>query len=179
MDSGFTLTDVPTLGIGTVVNHRYFGRGRIAGYDKGHYVGYFKGEMKKVPYGYGEMEAEGAKGDPALDLIKKAVAEVLGDHGWIDADIEMGQRWHGGTMTLVPGNEDTQSKEIPLEAFFKKIIGIREKLRVLEQKINNHKTLAPEDKLELEGYITRCYGSLTTFNVLFADKRAHFKGSGG
>jgi hypothetical protein len=63
--------------------------------------------------------------------------------------------------------------------FFKKLIGVREKLRVLEQKINNHPTLASEEKIELEGYITRCYGSLTTFNVLFAAKESQFHGQTG
>jgi len=80
---------------------------------------------------------------------------------------------------LLPGNDEVQEKEIPIEAFFKKIIGVREKLRVLEQKINNNKNLSGEEKLELQGYITRCYGSLTTFNVLFASRDSQFKGSGG
>ena len=62
--------------------------------------------------------------------------------------------------------------------FFKKLIGIREKLRVLEQKINNHKSLSAEEKIDLEGYISRCYGSLTTFNVLFASKDIQFSGTG-
>ena len=85
----------------------------------------------------------------------------------------------GGTLRLIPGQEGTQPKDVPLEAFFKKIIGIREKLRVLEQKINNHKALSADDKVDLQGYITRCYGSLTTFNVLFASKASGFVGSGG
>jgi superoxide dismutase len=79
---------------------------------------------------------------------------------------------------MTPGKEDTQAKEIPIEVFIKKIIGVREKLRVLEQKINNHPNLDAADKLELQGYITRSYGSLTTFNALFADKVSHFVGSG-
>jgi hypothetical protein len=66
-----------------------------------------------------------------------------------------------------------------MEAFFKKVIGVREKLRVLEQKINNHPSLSPEEKLDLAGYVTRCYGSLTTFNVLFATRASHFTSGGG
>jgi hypothetical protein len=81
-------------------------------------------------------------------------------------------------MELIPGKEDTQPKEIPIEAFIKKIIGVREKLRVLEQKINNHPNLDAADKLALQSYPTRSYGSLTTFNALFADKVSHFVGSG-
>ena len=91
----------------------------------------------------------------------------------------MHKRWLGGTVTLTPGKEGVQSREIPIETFIKKIIGIREKLRVLEQKINNHPKLDSADKLELQAYLTRSYGSLTTFNALFADKASHFVGSGG
>jgi len=101
---------------------------------------------------------------------------VLGDHGWIDVEIEMASRWTGGTMRLIPGKADAQSKDVPIEAFFKKIVAIRDRLRVLEQKVNAHATLAAEEKLELQGYITRCYGSLTTFNVLFASEGGTIRG---
>ena len=68
------------------------------------------------------------------------------------------------------------TKDVPIEMLLKKLIGIRDRLRVLEQKINNHPTLSGEEKLELQGYITRCYGSLTTFNVLFANRASWFVG---
>jgi hypothetical protein len=91
--------------------------------------------------------------------------------------IEIAPRWHGGTVTLKPGN-DTQPKDIPIDVFFKKIIGIRESLRVLEQKINSHPQLSAEDKINLQAYITKSYGSLTTFNILFKDGKDKFVGSG-
>jgi hypothetical protein len=106
------------------------------------------------------------------------VREVLGDHGWLDVDLELGRRWVGGTLRLIPGKEGTQPKDVPLEVFFKKIIGIRDRLRVLEQKLNSHPALAPEEKLELQGYISRCYGSLTSFNALFGAAESQFKGQG-
>ena len=171
------MKEKPKFGLGSIINHKYFGRGRVSGYDEGNYVVYFKGEMKKVPFTYAEMELEGEAGNPEMDLVKNAVREVLGDFGWIESDIEMGSRWTGGSVQLIPGKSGTQAKEIPLEVFFKKIIGVREKLRVLEQKINNHPKLDEADKLELHPYITRAYGSLTTFNVLFSDKRLQFRGS--
>ena len=90
----------------------------------------------------------------------------------------VGKRWVGGTLRLVPGKEGTQAKDLPLEVFFKKIIGIRDRLRVLEQKLNSHPSLAAEEKLELQGYISRCYGSLTSFNVLFGAAESQFKGQG-
>ena len=103
---------------------------------------------------------------------------IATDLGWIDVELDLGRRWVGGTLKLIPGKEGTQAKDIPIEAFFKKILGMRDRLRVLEQKINAHPTLTPEEKLELDGYITRCYGSLTTFNVLFATGEGQFKGQG-
>ena len=92
--------------------------------------------------------------------------------------IEIAPRWQGGTLILKPDN-DTQAKDIPIEVFFKKIIGIRESLRVLEQKINAHPQLSQEDKLTFQSYITKSYGSLTTFNILFKEGKDRFVGSGG
>lgn len=169
----------PQLGLTTIVSHPLFGRGRIVAYDNECYVVLFKGgETKNVAFSFDAMKAETVVGDPQTDRIKQAMREVLNDYGWLDVDLEMGRRWVGGTMKLIPGKEDTQPKEVPIEMLFKKIIGIRDKLRVLEQKVNAHSALPSEDKLELQGYITRCYGSLTTFNVLFASKESQFQGQG-
>lgn len=170
-------TEKPRFGIGTIVKHAHLGRGRIIGYDGPFYVMQLRGELKRVPFTYRDIQAVELV-DVDLSKIKQALAEVLGDYGWLDVELELGGRWIGGTIKLIPGKEGTQPKEIPLEAFFKKIIAVREKLRVLEQKINNHPRLDQEDKLDLEAYITRCYGSLTSFNVLFSDKVSHFRGEG-
>lgn len=167
----------PKLGLGSLVSHPAFGSGKIIAYEGDTYVVIFKNhEVKRVAFTFEAMRAEKLSGDPDYDRVKQAVREVLGEYGIIDTEIEMGKRWLGGTIKMIPGKEDTQPKEVPLDAFFKKIIGIRDKLRVLEQKVNAHPKLTPEDKVELEGYITRCYGSLTTFNVLFAEKDSQFTG---
>ena len=173
------MSDTPkhTIGLGVVVNHPLFGRGKIVSYDGNDYVVLFKGgETKRVACTFDAMKPESTAGDPETDRIKHAMREVLGDYGWLDVDLELGKRWTGGTLKMIPGKEDTQPKDVPIEMFFKKIIGIRDKLRVLEQKINAHPGLTPEDKIEMEGYITRCYGSLTTFNSLFASKESQFRG---
>jgi hypothetical protein len=169
----------PRLGLGTIVRHRDFGRGRIVAYDEDRYVILFRGgDAKTVTFTFDGLEAEGSAGDPELDRIAQVVRDVLGDHGWLDVDLELGRRWVGGTLRLVPGRDDSQPKDVPIEVFLKKLVGIRDRLRVLEQKVNSHPSLAPEEKLELQGYITRCYGSLTSFNVLFGNRASWFVGQG-
>ena len=170
-------SEVSSYSVGSIVSHPKHGKGRIAGYDQDFYVVHFPGESRKVPKVYRDLTLVEVEESPDISKIKQAVREVLGDNGWLDTDLEMGNRWVGGSVKIIPGKEGTQSKEIPIEAFFKKIISVREKLRVLEQKINNHKSLNQEEKIDLEGYISRCYGSLTSFNVLFAHKRDQFSSS--
>ncbi len=88
------------------------------------------------------------------------------------------EKWRGGELVLKPGTPGRGEKSLPIETFFHKIVMLRNRLRVLEQNVN---TLdVPEDvKIKLQGYITGCYGSLTSFNVLFADDADRFRGSGG
>jgi hypothetical protein len=94
-------------------------------------------------------------------------------------EIDLAGKWEGGEMILKPGKEGLQEKRIPLEALFHKIVMIRDRLRVLEQRINAHPKLGADEKLQLQQYVTSCYGSLTTFNVLFANREDHFVGQKG
>jgi hypothetical protein len=91
----------------------------------------------------------------------------------------LADRWAGGQLVLRPGKAGTQEKVVPIDSFIRKIVMVRERLRVLEQRINNHPKLTDSDRLELQEYITRAYGSLTTFNVLFADPEDRFTGTTG
>lgn len=92
--------------------------------------------------------------------------------------VEIAQKWHDGKIVLESGN-GTQGKEVPMDVFLRKILGVRDSLRVLEQKINSSKNLSSEEKANFHSYITKAYGSLTTFNVLFKDGKDKFVGTGG
>ena len=105
------------------------------------------------------------------------ISSVLDKHGLLPSKLPMAPRWEGGTMILKAAGEDLQPKEIPIDTFFHKIVMLRDRLRVLEQNINAHEKLSDEEKVQMQQYITRAYGSLTTFNILFADKKDHFVGS--
>lgn len=94
-------------------------------------------------------------------------------------DVPIAERFRGGEMVLKPGKEGTAEKRVPLETFFHKIVMLRDKLRVLEQKVNAHPKLSDDEKVTLQQYVSGCYGTLTTFNVLFRDDDDRFRGSGG
>jgi hypothetical protein len=106
-------------------------------------------------------------------LLRRVIREETGLTPAVPAD-----KWRDGTLVLRPGTAGLQEKSWPIETFFHKIVMLRNRLRTLEQQVNALDT--PEDvKVKLQGYITACYGSLTSFNVLFAEEDDHFRGSGG
>jgi hypothetical protein len=115
--------------------------------------------------------------DMDIGEFRRVLREVLVDELGI-GDAEIGGRWEGGEMVLKPGKVGTAEKRIPLDALFHKIVMIRDKLRLLEQKVNSHPGLSDADKVQMQQYVTGCYGSLTTFNALFAKREEGFAGAG-
>lgn len=119
-------------------------------------------------------------GPPMSDLagtdIEMLLRRIIREETGI-SPVSPAEKWRGGTLALRPGNPELQEKTWPIETFFHKVVMLRNRLRTLEQQVNA--TDMPEDvKVKLQGYISGCYGSLTSFNVLFADERDQFKGSG-
>lgn len=172
------------LGVGSRIGHPKFGTGIIVAMDSDYYKIFFSisQEIKTLARDYEGYTVEEAKVPdfPMLTMkdVEKAIREALMATSERAPLVPLGGKWMGGRLVIEPSDKSLQAKEIPIETFFRKIVMVREKLRVLEQNINNHPKPDDEDRVNLQQYITRCYGSLTTFNVLFAYKEDQFKGSG-
>jgi hypothetical protein len=172
------------LGIGTRLTHPKYGDGVIIGLQEDFYEIYFPehGE-KEISKNFDNMvvvklvEKEQEDALP-IEQIESILRDILEPITAPQEKIHLGERWTGGKLILQPANKDLQSKELPIETFFHKIVMVRDRIRVMEQKINASK-LSDEEKVDLQQYITRIYGSLTSFNILFRFKEDQFKGSGG
>ena len=174
--------------LGAKINHPSYGEGVIFNQDGDFWRVYFQEhgekEFNKSFEGW-DMVEEGLE-DGAVDFsdMTSAIEQVFEEHIYrIEQYVEpspiaLGDRWEGGTVTLQPADQDVQAKDIPMETFFHKIVMVRDRLRVMEQQINAQDKLSDEDKINLQQYITRIYGSLTTFNVLFKTKSDQFRGAG-
>ena len=171
------------LVIGSRVEHERYGEGIVSQVGFTNYTIIFvrggemqfsksNDELSLLERGEGQAEAGAV---PTFSDVEEMLIGVLERYNGIEFKVELGDKWDGGTMVLKPGNADLQSKEIPIDTFFHKLVMVRDRLRVLEQNINSHAKLEDEDKVNLQQYISRIYGSLTTFNVLFADKADYFK----
>ncbi len=168
-----------TLGIGSRVKHSSYGDGVIIKIHKAAYeVCYTKFGIKTVARDYDNWEVVDEQPyDEVASFTEaeKALVKILKTYNSIDTTVELGDKWEGGTMILQPEDDSLKNKEIPITTFFHKIVMVRDRIRVMEQRINSSK-LTDEEKVNLQQYITRIYGSLTTFNVLFKYKDDYFKG---
>ncbi len=170
------------LQIGTKIDHDRYGVGIIGGINLTTYDVYFersgKTSIAKNSDEINVLEEAGSGSNPSIsidiDELEKVFLRVMDLSGYQMKPSELGSKWEGGSLVLKPGKDNLQPKEIPIETFFHKIVMIRDRLRVLEQNINSNTKLSDEEKVNLQQYITRAYGSLTTFNVLFDDKAHYF-----
>ena len=168
------------LGIGSRVKHPAYGDGVIIGLEPATYqVCFVKYGIKPLGKEYKSWDIiEAVESEKALtyDRLEKSLVKILRDWHGIGPLAEIGEKWKGGKIILQPHDESLKGKELGIEDFFHKIVMIRDRLRVMEQRINSSKEMGEEDKANLQQYITRIYGSMTTFNVLFADKEDYFVG---
>jgi hypothetical protein len=170
------------LGIGTRLTHPKYGNGVIIDVDAHIYTIYFadKGEVEISKSFEGMVIVKEVINNPdhiSWEEVQKTIKKIIAPLTDPVEKVEIADKWIGGTITLNPGKKDVLGKEIPINTFFNKIIMIRDRMRVLEQKINSS-NLSDSEKIDIQQYITRSYGSLTTFNVLFRFKEDYFKGTG-
>ena len=168
---------------GTRVDHPRYGEGIVSKNNLTAYEIFFEkgGKMeitkRNTDLSVIEKGPEMPKNGISVKEIEKVMCYVLDKYASLNEVVPLGEKWIGGTMLLQPANKSLQPKEIPVEVFFHKIVMLRDRLRVLEQNINSHAVLTDEEKVDLQQYITRIYGSLTTFNILFNDKEDYFVGA--
>jgi hypothetical protein len=176
--------DTMVLGIGSRIKHPEFGDGVVVQAKPSTYlITFMQNGMREISRNFDRFEIIDAA-DPDNDLVSLADVEqiligVLRKFSDVQERVEIGHKWAGGTLIMKPGDTSLKSKEVPIDIFFNKVVMLRDRLRVLEQKINANKKLSEEEKVDMQQYITRCYGSLTTFNVLFKYTTDHFVGEKG
>ena len=176
--------DQLTLGIGTRLQHTSHGPGVIVSVKYATYLISFIHhgikEVDKTDANLDEIIPENVTAEvETVSETEKSLLKILRLWGNVSEVVPLGDRWKGGQMLLQPYDKSQKPKEIPIDIFFHKIVMLRDRIRVLEQNINSHKVLTDADKVNLQQYITRLYGSLTTFNVLFKDKEHWFIGEKG
>lgn len=169
------------LGIGTRLQHTQLGPGVIVGIRYATYLISFiyhgVKEIDKTDNYLDEIIAENVTVElETVSAVETSLLKILRQWSDVNELIPLGDKWIGGTMLLQAADKNLKPKEIPIEDFFHKIVMLRDRLRVLEQNINSNKKLSDEEKVNIQQYITRCYGSLTTFNVLFKNKEHWFIG---
>ena len=173
-----------TLGIGTRLQHTQHGPGVIVGVRFATYLISFINvglkEIDKTDTHLDEIIPENVSTEiETSSEIERSLLKILRQWADVSEIVPIGDKWIGGTMLLQTADKTLKPKEVPIDIFFHKIVMLRDRLRVMEQNINSHKKLTDEDKVNLQQYITRIYGTLTTFNVLFKNKEHWFVGEKG
>jgi hypothetical protein len=172
-----------TLGVGSRIKHPQFGKGVVVQIRSDAYeICFIDHGVRQIMRDYDGLDVFEALETPSdlltYEKIEKSLTRVLRRFSDVQETVSLGQKWTGGKMVLYPGDKTLKEKEVPIETFFHKIVMIRDRVRVMEQRINGS-NLTDEEKVDLEQYITRIYGSLTTFNVLFKNKEDQFTGERG
>ncbi len=176
------LSIMKLLGIGSRIDHSEYGKGVVTNVSSKHYwVTFLEYGLETIDLDSDFEVIEALDGDVdsiSFFDVESSLAKIL--EKWSDTHekVALADKWKGGKLVLEPG-DTTANKEMPIDTFFHKIVMVRDRIRVMEQKINSSKNLDDQEKIDLQQYITRIYGSLTSFNVLFKTKNDHFVGERG
>ena len=169
------------LGIGSRIKHPEFGLGVVTNVTaKMYWVTFIENGLETIDVDDDFEVIEGVEDEVdtvSFYEVEKTMRDLLKRYSDISEIVPIADKWKGGTLVMQPGDQNLSSKEIPIDTFFHKIVMVRDRIRVMEQKINSSSSLDDQDKVDLQQYVTRMYGSLTTFNVLFKNKSQQFKGS--
>lgn len=167
------------LGISSRIDHPEYGKGVVTDVSAKYYwVTFIESGLETIPIDDSFEVIEAAEDDVdtvSLYDVERSLKSILTKWSGFSEVVPIADKWKGGRLIMEPENTDLQSKELPIDTFFHKIVMVRDRLRVMEQKINAS-DMDDATKVELQQYITRIYGSLTTFNVLFKVKEHQFKG---
>jgi len=170
------------LGIGSRLKHHEYGLGVVTNVTSKHYwVTFIEKGLETIDLDE-EIEVIEAVEDEVDTVsfyeVESTLRTLLKKYSDISEIVPIADKFKGGIITLNPADSNLTSKEIPIDTFFHKIVMVRDRVRVMEQKINSSKNLDDQEKVDLQQYISRIYGSLTTFNILFKNSSQNFKGAG-
>ncbi len=169
------------LGIGSRIKHPTYGLGVVTNVtSKMYWVTFIENGLETIDVDDDFEIIDGVEDEVdtvSFFEVEKVFRDLLKRYSDISEVIPIADKWKGGNLILEPGDSNLTSKEIPIATFFHKIVMVRDRIRVMEQKINSSANLDEQEKIDLQQYITRIYGSLTTFNVLFKNKSQQFVGS--
>lgn len=171
--------ELEILGVGSRIKHPSFGPGVVIRIHKRIYdVCFIDSGVKPVSKDFHVEVIEKIEPEYSVSFseAEDALIKILREWSDITEVVSIGDKWKNGTLILKPADKSLKENEFPIDIFFNKIVMLRDRLRVMEQKINAHKILTNEEKFDLQQYITRIYGSLTTFNILFKHKGDQFEG---
>ena len=168
------------LGIGSRILHAEYGKGVVTNVTSKYYwVTFIESGLETIDLD-SDLEVIEAVEDEvdtiSFSEVEQSLISILRRWGDVSRITPIADKWKGGSLILKPGDADLSDKEVPIDAFFHKIVMVRDRIRVMEQKINASGNLDDIEKVDLQQYITRIYGSLTTFNILFKNKSDHFVG---
>ncbi|MEM7487059.1 MAG: hypothetical protein AAF348_17770 [Bacteroidota bacterium] len=167
------------LGIGSRIEHQEYGKGVITNVSsKQYWVTFLENGLETIDID-SEFEVIESVEDEVDTVsffdVERSLVTILQKWSDVGEKVAIADKWRGGKLILEPG-DTMANKEMPIDTFFHKIVMVRDRIRVMEQKINSSKNLDDQEKVDLQQYITRIYGSLTTFNVLFKNKSDQFVG---